>query len=107
MHQAIYRELKQLAKSEKITCYSSIAPLAGLDMTNPAHRREIGEILGEISQHEHDAGRPLLSAVVISRDTNMPGEGFFKLARDLSLFMAEDELSFFTKELEKVYAQWR
>ncbi len=35
MHQAIYEELQRVAKAQRVTAYSEIAPLAGLDMANP------------------------------------------------------------------------
>src|SRR2546426_2853109 len=38
MHQTIYDELKSVASRQEMTTYSAIAPLAGLDMDNPADR---------------------------------------------------------------------
>jgi len=43
----------------------------------------MGGILGEISREESNAGRPMLSAVVINRKDNTSGKGFIKLARRL------------------------
>jgi hypothetical protein len=85
MHEKIYEELGRVAKGQPTITYSKIAPLANLDMDNPSHRDEIGQLLGEISKYEHSQQRPLLSAVVIHQDNNMPGQGFFKLAKELGL----------------------
>jgi hypothetical protein len=49
------------------------------------HHRDakIGPFLGQISVAEHKAGRPLLSAVVIRKQTKIPGDGFYKVCRYL------------------------
>jgi hypothetical protein len=107
MHQAIYERLRQIAKAQNTTTYSEVAPLAGLDMANPADRNEIARILGEISSFEHGQGRPMLSAVVMLQGDNMPGQGFFTLARELGLYTGGDDLTFFARELARVHASWR
>ncbi len=107
MHQAIYDELKRVAKTQGTTTYGAIAPLAGLDMSNPADRNEIARILGEISTHEDNQGRPMLSAVVVLQEINMPGRGFFTLARDLGLYSGHDDLAFFSREVAQVHAAWK
>ena len=94
MHQAIYEELKDVAARGTTATYSEIAPLADLDMDDPSHRDEIGRLLGEISEHEHGKNRPLLSVVVIHKDNNMPGPGFFKLAKRLGRYDGRDDLKF-------------
>ena len=106
MNQKLYEELVSVAKKGDSVTYSDVAPIADLDMDNPSDRDEIGRLLGEISTHEHSQGRPLLSAVVIHRDNNMPGQGFFKLARQLHLYSGGDDLKFFLDELKRVHAQW-
>ena len=54
--QVIYDELCRVAKSRDITYYSTIAPLAGLDMGSPGDGNRISRILGDISTAEHDGG---------------------------------------------------
>ena len=81
MNIEIYEKLKEVAKSAQIIHYSKIAPLAGLDMSLPEDRNTIAVILDEISIHEHKEGRPLLSVVVIHKNDNIPGQGFFKMAK--------------------------
>lgn len=107
MHQAIYERLVAVARAEDVTTYTDISPLAGLDMDNPDHRDKIGQLLGEISTFEHNHGRPLLSAVVIHRGNNIPGQGFFTLARELGLHTGTDDLVFFIRELRRVHDHWR
>ncbi|MEW5980543.1 MAG: hypothetical protein AB1898_32560 [Acidobacteriota bacterium] len=107
MHQQIYERLLGVARAGGYVTYTDIAPMAGLDMGNQADRNEIGRLLGEISTHEHNQGRPLLSVVVIHRDNNMPGQGFFELARDLNVYHGRDDLLFFIEELRRVHEYWR
>ena len=87
MHEQIYEKLKEVARSEKVIYCSEIAPLAGLDMNSPNDRNEIGAILDDINRHEQELGRPMLSAVVVHKESLMPGQGFFTLARALSLIL--------------------
>lgn len=107
LHKLIYEELKRLARHQQMTNYSAIAPLAGLDMENPGHRDEMRELLGKISTYEHQQGRPMLTAIVVHKHDNIPGHGFFELARHLGLLSAgEDELAFFCREVAQVHSSW-
>lgn len=110
MHNAIYSELTHVAKSGGVTTYGAIAPLAGLDMGNPDHRNQLAQILGDISRAEHEAGRPLLSVLVILEGENIPGKGFFTLAQDLGLYAGRtknEDLMFFVQELDRLHKWWR
>ena len=100
--QAVYEEILRVARSRGITYYSDVAPLAGLNMDSPADRNHISRILGDISTTEHQGGRPLLSAVVILRDENRPGRGFFSLAQELGLYDGDD-VQYWTQELQRVH----
>ena len=104
--QAIYDKIREVAKGKGITYYSDIAPLAGLSMDSPGDRARISQILDEISRLEHSANRPLLSAVVIRKEENSPGQGFFGLARDLGLHHGDDDLAFGVQELQRVHDCW-
>ena len=106
MHKEIYDKLKVVAKAGQVTHYSEVAPLAGLDMSLQEDRNRIATILDEISTSEHHEGHPLLSAVVIHKDDNMPGQGFFTLARRLGLHKGEDNFLFFIQELRRVHDYW-
>ena len=86
--------------------YSEAAPLVGLDMTKPGHRRRMYIMLERISRHEHEEGRPLLSAVVIHLNRNTPGNGFFTLADELGLFRGRCRLTYFVNELRRVHDYW-
>ena len=55
----------------------------GLDMSSPGDRAKIAGLLGEISTYEHSFGRPLLTAIVVTKKTQSEGDGFFKLGENL------------------------
>jgi hypothetical protein len=109
MNEAIYRKLVGIAKSEALITYGEVAELAGLDMGNPADRTEISGLLDEINKHEARYKRPMLSAVVVRADTQMPGPGFFVCAQDIGRLSTNDsieELAFWAKEVKVVHNYW-
>ena len=106
MNAVLYDELRRVARIGEVTRYGEIAPMVGLDMNNPDDRNRLSEWLDEISSHEHSLGHPLLSAVVIHVDDNMPGNGFFTLATRLGLFRGRDRFIFFVQELRRVHDHW-
>lgn len=62
--------------------------------------------LGEISTAEHDQGRGMLSVVVVYKyGDQMPGPGFFELARSLG-YQFRDETEFWVEQLHRVYRVW-
>lgn len=58
----------------------------------------------ELSIEEFAQGRPLISAMVVNKDTQRPGRGFFNLARDLGCSVV-DEDTFWSNELNRIYLQ--
>jgi len=106
MHTGIYEKLKDVARSQGIIYYSDIAPMAGLDMDLPNDRYTIGVILDDINRYERAQGGPMLSAVVVHKDSLKPGQGFFTLARSLGLLVGKDEDRFYIQELRKVHDYW-
>lgn len=66
----------------------------------------LAHMLGEISTDEHEAERGMLTVVVVHKHGDqMPGPGFFQLARELG-HDAKDREAFWIGELEKVYGAW-
>ena len=112
MHMGIYDRLLELARAERLTTYSDIAPLAGLSMSNDADRDRISELLGEILTHEVSEGRPLLTAIVVHRgNDNNPGEGFFSVSTELGHFNGSRDpllrLEFWVRQVQAVNTYWR
>lgn len=70
------------------------------------HSSRLAHLLGEISTEEDEAGRGLLTVLVVHKTGDgKPGSGFFKLAgsrgRDIS-----DSVECWIKELKKVHDVW-
>jgi hypothetical protein len=108
-YQLVYCKLLSAAQRHDEVLYGEIAEILGIPTNGHHMAREVGEVLGEISQDEHNAGRPMLSAVAVSQK-GFPGDGFFVLARTLELLAtteSADELKFWMAEEGKVYDTWK
>lgn len=102
----IRETIVQAAKDQRFVFYSDIAPLLGLNMDKEADRAKIGRILGDISEEEVRQGRPMLSAIVVHKGDETPGDGFFKLARDLGRFQAGHRHLFWAEEVKRLFQCW-
>ena len=90
----VHAELVRAAQYRGRTTYQDIALLMGLPQSGNHMAKEIGLILGEISEDEVRAGRPMLSAVAVNV-RGKAGSGFFGLARDLGRLDQNKEESTF------------
>lgn len=111
MHTGIYLQLIELARAQRLTTYSDIAPLAGLSMNVEQDRGRISQLLGEIVIHEVSENRPMLTAIVVHRGSdNNPGEGFFSVATQLGLFNGSRQqlprLEFWVRQVQLVNEHW-
>lgn len=103
----VHGELVRAAQYRGLTTYQDVAVILALPLTGSYMGSETGHILGEISEDEVQAGRPMLSAVAVAV-SGKPGPGFFGLARDLGkLRPGEDEQEFWVAEGERVYVAWK
>jgi hypothetical protein len=103
----VLAELVRAAQYRGVTTYQDLAVIMGLPMKGSNMGRQIGDILGDIVEDEVSAGRPMLSAVVVSVN-GRPGPGFFNFAREIGRIgptQSEDE--FWRQEREAVYEAWR
>ena len=104
----VYHEPIQAAQYRGTTTYQDVAIMMGLPTSGNYMGKEVGHIVGAISEDEHCAGRPMLSAVVVSSVDGSIGGGFFKLARELGqLGPNDDKDAFLESEREAVYETWR
>lgn len=103
----VMAELVRAAQYRGLTTYQDIALIMGLPLRGSHMGREVGHILGEISEDEVVAGRPMLSAVAVGVD-GKAGSGFFILAKDLSRFSSgQNEATFWELERQTVYLSWK
>ena len=103
----VFGELVRAAEYRGVTTYQDIALIMKLPQRGSHMGREVGHILGEISEDEFQAGRPMLSAVAVNVN-GKPGPGFFTLARGLGRPCREDEeQAFWVAERDATYVAWR
>jgi len=97
--------LVDVARREETIPYSDLVARISAITLDP-HSYAMRAFLGEISTAEHTQGRGMLSVVVVyKRGDQMPGPGFFELARSLG-YSFRDNTEFWLEELRKVYRVW-
>jgi hypothetical protein len=104
----VLAELVRAAEYRGLTTYQDIAVTLGVQIQGEHLAKDVGHLLGEISEDEVSRGRPMLSAVVVG-SSGRPGKGFFILARNLGRLsgLEVDEEQFWRQELQKLYETWR
>lgn len=105
----VYCELIRAARYRGLTAYQTIAEIMGLPLRGNYMGKEVGHVLGEISQDELDHGRPMLSALAVGV-SGLPGSGFFSLARELGKLQErskEAQRRFWEEEKAAVYKAWK
>ena len=99
-HRLVRDKLIEVARSRGLIAYGEIGAVAN------AHPRSktLASILNEINEDERAAERPLLSAVVVRKNTGKPGPGFRQSA--VALGHTNPDAAFWAEELEAVYRHW-
>ena len=106
-HPEVYERLVRAARAREFVHYGELAKMLGIDMDNPHFGAQVGKVLGEISEDEVANGRPMLSAIVVSKDDMLPGRGFFKLGQELhQVDPGEDEIAFAIRQIRRVHEYW-
>jgi hypothetical protein len=108
----VFNELIETARRRGTVTYQEMADLVGLPTTGNYMGKEVGHLVGEISEDQHDRGRPMLSAIVVEVGfDSLPGSGFFKLAADLKKYNGSDDpkqqRDFWEAEKRSVHEFWR
>ena len=100
----IRERLIEVAKRKETIFYKEVGGIVDLHHRDP----NLHQILDDINRREHEARRPLLTAVVVhATGDRMPGKGFFKLATQLGRHRAADDRTLYWMwELERVYTEW-
>lgn len=94
------------AKRQDTIAYSDLVARVNSIHFN-AYDQRLFAMLGQISVDESDAGRPLLSVVVVHKTGDMrPGPGFFDLAKSLGRDTSNID-KVWTSELKEVFKHWR
>ncbi len=105
-----YSALIAAAHNRSLCTYTGIAYLTGLPTIGAAVGKQVGHLVGEISEDEHNAGRPMLSALVVEKGTGMPSSGFYDLAQNLGLLRGTTKTAkkvFLRNQQTKLFAFWK
>ena len=106
-HQAVYDRLVRAARAQEFVHYGELAKMLGIDMDNPHFGAQVGKVLGRISEDEVAAGKPMISAIVVSRDDMLPGKGFYNLGKQLHQVQPdEEEIAFAIRQIRRVHDYW-
>jgi hypothetical protein len=101
--------LAAVARRGQTTTYSEVtARLRTLRLSPESH--VFHALLGDVSRRTFDEGAPLLSAVVVTKDTGRPGGGFYDLARELGFDVPDERFAedlFWAGHLDEVHRRWR
>lgn len=110
--ESIASHVKKFARDNKKTSYSDALNEAGMDWKSPPDRKFISKVLVELSHKSYeetiDGGNPcLISAVVVSRNENIPTQSFFEDATTLGLLESSathmEKVEFWEEQLKLVY----
>jgi len=97
--------LIEVAKRENTITYKNLMEKMG----GPG-RGYIGEILEEICQRERDEKRPLLSALVVHSNDQLPGYAFWKLSfmpEGIRNGTKEAKRKFWKQQRSEVWKKWK
>jgi len=92
---ALRRALAACAAAGETISYRDLAARVGFPGPHAIHR--LTELLEVIVRQDHDAGRPLLAALAVSRaqrtpeGQGIPGRGFFQLLTELGRYDGPDQ----------------
>jgi hypothetical protein len=103
---ALSYTLRAVARSGQWMTEYAVAPIAGINPASQHLAAELETVLDAINRAENAEGRPLLTAVVVIKETGMPGSGFFAYARELGLHTGSDDRAFWESELQRVHDYW-
>ncbi len=71
--------LEERARQGSPIFYNDLATLFGLPPVGEAWlAHPLCELFGSLDTQDHASGRPFRTALVVSREKSIPGEGFFK-----------------------------
>jgi len=116
----LIRRASAVPYEEIIITYAELGEKIGLYPLSEWFHLKIGHIVGACSVCEYQHGRPLISALVVSRETYQPGKGFWGLPgipsnlrkvgaiEDITSFKLDEERDkFWTDHLKAIDRYWK
>src|SRR2546425_12979602 len=99
--------LVNCARSGDVIAYSDFIKHIRSISFETAHDPRLPHFLREISEEETQAGRGMLTALVVHKHGDyQPGPGFFELAEKLG-YNTDDVEKFWIIEVKKIFAAWQ
>lgn len=102
-------EMRQLmvevAKSGQTITYSELCAMLKTAYVH-FHSPMLTRLLMEIGSEEAQAGRPILPAVVVGKQSGMPGAGYFKSDDERSELEAADPKAYWEADLQRLFDYW-
>jgi hypothetical protein len=86
----IRQKLIEAAADRKRLYYSDISLLG-----DDRHMNALSDILSKISRYEYKNGRPVLSSIVVQKESDLPGAGFYLLCDSLKTTQKLEEMQSF------------
>ena len=105
----MYDRLVLAARRRSRLFYAEVRQILESVAPDQASAADVTAVLRQIAESEHSAGRPLLTALVVT-GKSIPGEIFFASARDLGALSSTDpaeEMRFWMTEEARVYDAWK
>lgn len=96
------------ARRKGTVFYMEVGRILGITEPGNHLQRQVGQVLGEISEDEVAQERPMLSAVAVNQ-RGKPGPGFYDLAWKLGKLGDPSQRgheNFWQEELRRVYHCW-
>lgn len=109
----IRKQLIELARLKQTWSYSQLNNQLQLNLNfdSAFDRDRIGEWLGEISIHEYERKRPLLSSLIVHKSKDREqGDGFFKLCEGIYKENWQDlkaDKNFEIKRITECFSYWK
>jgi hypothetical protein len=98
--------LQQCAREQKIVHYDdAFIKVRELGPYHGPHDKRLWDLLGIVSAQEVANGRAALSALVVTKENNRPGSGFFDLERDLGRYRKDDDTTWLY-EVDLLFKYW-
>ena len=92
------------ARHKDVICYSDLVlKITKCDLE--PHDIRLNHMLYEIAFEEDEAGRGLLTALVVHKNDGAPGSGFFEMAEERGRDVSDPETCWI-EELKNVHAVW-
>jgi len=104
----IKNELEKIAEKQETITYNEFLDIIDSDRkvlsTNSKRSSLFWDLLGKISEESYIENKILLSVIVISKKTNMPGNGFYNLVNEIdSKILSENSINDLQEQVFKFY----